>query len=162
MSELVVIALTLNKHHLSRGMSPKGGSALLRILLKNGLICFVSSVTLNGVMLAVDSTEWQVDGGLISVSDVLGSYRNALTTIILSRFLLDLGALRLNTDTVLLDASGEAISTQFTVHRSDVPSAANPPDWHAIEFWRSEISPIGTLDDTSKNPCNSHIASVYF
>ncbi|TBU28430.1 hypothetical protein BD311DRAFT_739396 [Dichomitus squalens] len=35
MSELVVIALTLNKHNLSRGMSPKGGSALLRILLKN-------------------------------------------------------------------------------------------------------------------------------
>ena len=62
-----------------------------------------------------------------------------LITILLSRFLLNIGALRHSSNTLILDTPRDVMSTQFTYGPSDMPSAVNPSDRFAIDLWRSEV-----------------------
>ncbi|TBU51812.1 hypothetical protein BD310DRAFT_314451 [Dichomitus squalens] len=87
-------------------------------------------------MFAADLVELKILG--TTLSDVLGSYRNSLVTILLSRFLLDIAAL--GSSTMTRETSEKVNSTEIVYHSSDMPSTpVNLPNRFALEFWRPEV-----------------------
>ncbi|KAI1795386.1 hypothetical protein LXA43DRAFT_992523 [Ganoderma leucocontextum] len=135
-SEIIVMTLTwrntIMDQRLIRRLPPRAHS-LQRVLLVNGIMCFAVSFILNGLMftmeLASGSKGSRMAECLRQIVNIVGPFRNSISTILLSRFLLELEKLRHNCD-AMLDSAGVMVTTQVTYHPSDVPSAiATPLDY---------------------------------
>ncbi|KAI0742303.1 hypothetical protein C8Q80DRAFT_1272999 [Daedaleopsis nitida] len=92
LGETIVLAWTLRKTSwgTARSMRTLGQRrTLMEVLLSNGVACFAVPLALNATTLALDIVGTDI---ALNVSQCVVCFRDALTTILISRFLLDLGA----------------------------------------------------------------------
>ncbi|KAI0713033.1 hypothetical protein C8T65DRAFT_645924 [Cerioporus squamosus] len=96
LSEVIVVALTWSKtrrtlRKASPHMSQSGASTLPAVLLRNGILCFVLPIVMTSIVWALDEKSSQRITA--EVVEYIGQARDALNSIVTSRFLLDLSEL---------------------------------------------------------------------
>ncbi|KAI0742307.1 hypothetical protein C8Q80DRAFT_1187442 [Daedaleopsis nitida] len=100
LGESIVLLWTLMATRSTRGYPNRSDRSrtLAEVLLNNGIACFVLPLVLNAVVLALDLKNTTLT---LSVGQSIVVFRDALTTILVSRFLLQLGALSDRGDNLL-------------------------------------------------------------
>ncbi|KAI0753787.1 hypothetical protein C8Q74DRAFT_338795 [Fomes fomentarius] len=102
------------------------------ILCKNGIACFIFPLVMNAVTLALNV----VTEGAASMGQCIIVFRDAITTILISRFLLDLGTLsaRSNSEFDSLGTAPDTLTSHFSSTSFETfvsPDVANNISWSA-------------------------------
>ncbi|KAI0713066.1 hypothetical protein C8T65DRAFT_829115 [Cerioporus squamosus] len=72
-----------------------GRHSIAEVLLTNGVLCFSIPLVLNAITLALTFVGYDnKDGAIMTIGQCVICYRDVITSILISRFLLDLGAFR--------------------------------------------------------------------
>ncbi|KAI0691626.1 hypothetical protein C8Q76DRAFT_758710 [Earliella scabrosa] len=115
--ESIVILVTLRKTYPARSRSPLGCAAsryITDVILSNGIACFSIPLAFNVVMTAMALKGTPTS---LLIGQCLACFRDSLSSILISRFLLDIG--RLRTD-ISSGTSESVLTTHFASELSGV------------------------------------------
>ncbi|KAM5541487.1 hypothetical protein V8D89_004677 [Ganoderma adspersum] len=122
LAEAIIIALTLKKSMASLKAAWAPSKSFVEMLLLNSVLCFSIPLVLNAIVLAAYVTKTP-DNATISaaVLDLVRAFRDPITSILVSRFLLELCELSSKTPANATKL-GDIITSDITLYPSDVLS----------------------------------------
>ncbi|RPD58622.1 hypothetical protein L226DRAFT_572857 [Lentinus tigrinus ALCF2SS1-7] len=90
---LTTLVLVLNAMFLVPDVGLMQPRSIAEVLLTNGVLCFSVPLLLNALLIALTIAGYNGSGTVLTMGQCVAFIRDAITSILISRFLLDLGAL---------------------------------------------------------------------